>query len=1054
MATIKKINYNGTDYDIEMDRTVSENIASGTQNGFMTSEMYNKLNTIPLDATTNEGTVKSVQVQATSPITSSQNTAQTETLSTTIALADAYGDTKNPYGSKTKNTVLASGASADGVPTFRTLVSADLPNAAMGQGYTSTSTAVGTAAKTASLTGYALTIGGVVTVLFTNGNTASNPTLNINSTGAKNIFWKGAALTDTALIKANDIVTFVYDGTQYQIISIERGTAITYSGTSNAPMSGVAVKSAIDALDGTITGTAGASKTLTAFSQTDGKVSATFGNISITKSQVSDFPTTMTPASHTHGKITNDGKIASTDNVAIANNDRLIISDASDSYILKNTSIVFDGSTETQALTKKGTWVTFNNYSHPTGDGNLHVPATSTTNNGKFLKAGSTAGSISWASLSSSDVTTALGYTPYNSTNPNGYTTNVGTITGVTGSDGLTGSGTSGSVTIKHAAPSTSPAKTTSAVYPITIDKYGHITAAGTAVTSMAPTAHNHNDTYYTKTEIDNKISAVFHYLGTKSTVANLPSSGNNTGDVYHVTADNSEYVWTGSAWEELGTAVDLSNYVEKDGDKVLSSNDFTDALKTKLEGIATGATANTGTVTSVRVQASSPLTSSVSTAQSGSLDTTISISNQNANSVLAGPSSGTTAAAPTFRSLVAADLPTVPLTKGGTGATSAADARANLGLGLTNIFYGTCDTAAGTAQKAVTLSASNTSNFVLETGATVFVKFTNSNTVGSATLKVGSTTAKTIYRYGTTAPGSSTSTSWEANSVIGFIYDGTYWREIGWNFQTNAAEGYGYGVCTIAAATKAKTVAITNYNLITGGIVVVKFDNGNTVANPTLSVNSKAAKNIFYNGAALTNTSLIKAGDIVTFIYDGTQYQIIGIASTKWDSAAPGAVLSGPASGTSNGVPSFKTIASHTYTPAGSVSVTLSGTSVLSSVKSAGAVPTLGTAFTIPNISKKTVVTGVTKQTVVKTASFNTVLAKAVVSNEVLSFTDGVSGSATTGDSVTVTTGDSVTVGTAFTVPNVTSVGSMPTFNTGTVGVSSASFTGTQATLSHSLNS
>ena len=37
-----------------------------------------------------------------------------------------------------------------------------------------------------------------------------------------------------------------------------------------------------------------------------------------------------------------------------------------------------------------------NNYSHPTGDGNLHVPATGTTNSGKFLMAGATAGSLSW----------------------------------------------------------------------------------------------------------------------------------------------------------------------------------------------------------------------------------------------------------------------------------------------------------------------------------------------------------------------------------------------------------------------------------------------------------------------------------------------------------------------------------------------------------------------------------------------------------------------------------------------------------------------------------
>jgi hypothetical protein len=44
------------------------------------------------------------------------------------------------------------------------------------------------------------------------------------------------------------------------------------------------------------------------------------------------------------------------------------------------------------------------NYTHPTGDGNLHVPATSTTNNGKVLKAGSTVGSLSWGTLSAADV--------------------------------------------------------------------------------------------------------------------------------------------------------------------------------------------------------------------------------------------------------------------------------------------------------------------------------------------------------------------------------------------------------------------------------------------------------------------------------------------------------------------------------------------------------------------------------------------------------------------------------------------------------------------------
>jgi hypothetical protein len=58
---------------------------------------------------------------------------------------------------------------------------------------------------------------------------------------------------------------------------------------------------------------------------------------------------------------------------------------------------------------------------------------------------------------------------------------------------------------------------------------------------------------------------------------------------------------------------------------------------------------------------------------------------------------------------------------------------------------------------------------------------------------------------------------------------------------------------------------------------VAVKFTNGITVASPTLNINSKGAKNIYYRGAALTDTSLIKAGDTVTFIYS-TRYHIISI--------------------------------------------------------------------------------------------------------------------------------------------------------------------------------
>ena len=80
--------------------------------------------------TSNTGTVTSVQVTATGPIVSSTNTAQTETLSTTISLSDAYGDTKNPFGSKTANYVLAAPNGSAGAPTFRKLVANDIPSLA------------------------------------------------------------------------------------------------------------------------------------------------------------------------------------------------------------------------------------------------------------------------------------------------------------------------------------------------------------------------------------------------------------------------------------------------------------------------------------------------------------------------------------------------------------------------------------------------------------------------------------------------------------------------------------------------------------------------------------------------------------------------------------------------------------------------------------------------------------------------------------------------------------------------------------------------------------
>jgi hypothetical protein len=86
-------------------------------------------------------------------------------------------------------------------------------------------------------------------------------------------------------------------------------------------------------------------------------------------------------------------------------------------------------------------------------------------------------------------------------------------------------------------------------------------------------------------------------------------------------------------------------------------------------------------------------------------------------------------------------------------------------------IDYTTCSTAASTTAKTATLT-----NFVLETGARVSVKFTYSNTATNPTLNINSTGAKAIKTFGTEAVGTTEAKSWKPGAVITFIYDGTNW--------------------------------------------------------------------------------------------------------------------------------------------------------------------------------------------------------------------------------------------------------------------------------------
>lgn len=119
----------------------------------------------------------------------------------------------------------------------------------LGFGYATCDTAAATSAKTASLSSYTLNTNGIVAVKFTNA-VGAGATLNINSKGAKDIYYRGAAIT-AGVIEAGDTATFIYS-TRYHLIALDKagGGSITVdsalSTSSTNPVQNKVITDAID----------------------------------------------------------------------------------------------------------------------------------------------------------------------------------------------------------------------------------------------------------------------------------------------------------------------------------------------------------------------------------------------------------------------------------------------------------------------------------------------------------------------------------------------------------------------------------------------------------------------------------------------------------------------------------------------------------------------------------------------------------------------------------------------------------------------------------------
>lgn len=194
---------------------------------------------------------------------------------------------------------------------------------------------------------------------------------------------------------------------------------------------------------------------------------------------------------------------------------------------------------------------------------------------------------------------------------------------------------------------------------------------------------------------------------------------------------------------------------------------------------------------------------------------------------------------------------------------------------------YAVCNTAATTATKTVTLSG-----FYIYYGARIFIKFTYGSMASSVKITGlytygNDTVVRTIAVYD---HGAALSRTLAVNGVYEFVYDGNYWQLVGdvgdvrvdgVKFNGNSSLIH-YTTCSTAAATAEKTVSLSNFALVTGAVVIIKFTVTNTASEPTLNVNNTGAKAIYYHGSKITG-SYLKANRVFAFVYDGSNYKVIG---------------------------------------------------------------------------------------------------------------------------------------------------------------------------------
>jgi hypothetical protein len=193
---------------------------------------------------------------ATSPVVA------TGTSTPDISLASGYGDTQNPYASKTANHILAAPNGTAGVPTFRAIVAADVPT--LNQSTTGNAATVTT---NANLTGPVTSVGNATAIAngaISNAMLANGAVANLSGTNtgdnATNSQYSGLVSNATHTGDAEGNVGLTVKGINGTILSnLNTGILKNTTGTG---VPSIAVAADFPILNQNTTGTAGSTATL------------------------------------------------------------------------------------------------------------------------------------------------------------------------------------------------------------------------------------------------------------------------------------------------------------------------------------------------------------------------------------------------------------------------------------------------------------------------------------------------------------------------------------------------------------------------------------------------------------------------------------------------------------------------------------------------------------------------------------------------------------------------------------------------------------------------